>query len=313
MNGIELDADSRVNPLSLTIERDRFNKPVVLGELLGGDKFIVTLDSENKPRHVSGFGDTIFEDERSVRYEYDERIYTIIALKDVTDWLLDQEIPDFTGQPLVIDNFEYLTEHPIGKNEKSAVLEFTVNGWDSDVVLLTEDYKDVCGEDDANMLVFVNDLSEADQEIHRAVYREIAQGCRVYIKRNPYHRADSMISHFMRYGTKYAFNDYSPMIRYDIPVVTYRSIPKTEAERAANAIPARLVVNRKDTYWEACLFAGDDLYSKMSQQATSRNGGFGGEVSHEDFLLKVQTVYMFVGEVDFDFTIKNFDPIKLAS
>lgn len=302
-----MDTFNRANLPSLTIERDRFNRPVVIGELLGGDRFIVTLDNDNKPRYISGFGDTIFEEECSINYKEDERIYTMAALKDVGVWLSDQEIPDFTGQPLVIDNFEYLTEHPIGKNEKSAVLEFTVNGWDSDVVLLTEDYKDVCGEDDANMLVFIDQLDEEDQKRHRALYSQFADACRKYMELKPYSKGMCPPSHFMRYGTK-MLGDDSSMIRYNVPVRTWQTPPTDENQKEADAIPARLIVNRKNKLWEACLFVNDDLYSRMSQEATPLNGDFGNKHSHEGFLRHVQMVYGFTGGIEFEFSTDNFEP-----
>lgn len=311
---IEMDVDYRINPLSLTIERDRFNKPVILGELLGGDRFSMCLNADNKPEYIEGFGDTVFEHERSPSYEENaDRVYTNAALHDVNEWLSTQDVPDFTGMPLELSEFLYLNDHPIGMSAKDVVLQFTINGWDSDVLLLTADHLDIRGEDEANMLVFIDHLPGDVQAAHKAVFHEMADICRDYIKRNPYHRADSLLSHFMRYGTKYAYGDHSELIRYDIPVKTYKSAPQTTAERIANAIPARLVVNRKDTYWEAILYASEDLSSRMSQSITALNGGFGSEYSHEDFLLRVQTVYSFTGGIEFDFVSENFDPIKLAS
>lgn len=314
-NSIEMDVNYRINPLSLTIARDRFNKPVILGELLGGDRFSMCLNAENQPDYVEGFGDTVFEHERSIAYNRKaDRVYTNAALHDVKEWLSTQDMPDFTGLPLELSEFLYLNDHPIGMSAKDVVLQFTINGWDSDVFLLTADHLDIRGEDEANMLVFIDHLPNDAQTAHKAVFHEMADICRHYIKQHPYHRADSLLSHFMRYGTKYAYGDHSAMIRYDIPVNTYNPVPQTAKDKlAAKAIPARLVVNRKDTYWEAILYASETLSFRMSQPITALNGGFGSEYSHKEFLLRVQTVFSFTGGVEFDFVSVDFDPIKLAS
>lgn len=74
-----------------------------------------------------------------------------------------------------------------------------------------------------------------------------------------------------------------------------------------------LPANRKNSYWESIVYVNDDFYSKSAQFATPTNGGFGSELSHKEFLHKVQTVSLFVSAVDFDFVSDDFDPIKLSS
>lgn len=312
---IPLDDDNRINPHSLRFGRNRFNDPVILGELLGGDRFTIYLDGDGNPTVIEGYGETIFEDERSFfkpdgsDREDGDKPYTNLALRDTAEWIKAQTVPDYTDLPLELSNFRYLEEHPIGRKKRDVVVEFDINGWDNEVVLLTDDYQDVCGEDKANMLVFIDDLDPEEQDRYRAVYREIADRVRDHIQMNPYHRADTMLTHYMEYGTRYARGDTSNLIRYDVPVVTYKSIPKTDEERKANGIPARLVVNRKDTFWEGCIYASEDLWSKCSQEATRLNGGFGDYLSHEHFLKKVWTVFAFVDGVDFDFISDDFEPV----
>lgn len=72
-------------------------------------------------------------------------------------------------------------------------------------------------------------------------------------------------------------------------------------------------VNRKNSYWESIVYVNDDFYSKNAQFATPINGGFGSELSHKEFLHKVQLVSLFESGVDFDFVSDYFEPIKLAS
>ncbi|MCH6206651.1 hypothetical protein L3V16_22790 [Brucella ciceri] len=297
---IPLDDDNRINPHTLHFGRNRFNDPVILGETLGGVGFVIRLDSDQNPSWISGRdGETVFEDEWSLfksdgtEREDGDRPYSNYALRDAAVWLTGQKVPDFTGLPLEISNVQYFEEHPFGRKRRDVVVSFDINGWDGDVDILTDDHQDVLGEDHANMLVYFNDLEPDEQERYRAVYREIADLLRVHIKANPYHRADHMLSYFMEYGTKLALGDESDLIRYDIPVVTYKSIPKTDEERKANAIPARLVVNRKDTYWEGCVYVNEDMFSKVSQEATPRNLGFGVWRSHEAFLKHVKMFFMF--------------------
>ncbi|MBR7653773.1 hypothetical protein KCX83_15750 [Brucella oryzae] len=122
-----------------------------------------------------------------------------------------------------------------------------------------------------------------------------------------------MLSYYMEHGVREVAGDDSELIRYDIPIITYKGIPKNDAEHEANGIPARLIVNRKNSYWESIVYVNDDFYLKSAQFATPTNDGFGSYLSHKEFLHKVQLVALFESGVDFDFVSDDFDPIKLAS
>lgn len=316
---IPLNDDNRINPHTLCFGRDRSNDPVILGETLGGDGFVVRLDNNNKPIWISGrHSETVFEDECSI-FKPDgskrdgAKPYSNNALREASYWLAGQTVPDFTGLPLEISNVQYFEEHPFARKQRDIVVSFDINGWDGDVSILTDDYQDFLGEDHANMLVDIKQFDLETQERYRAIYREIAGLLRAHLKTYPYQKADSMLSYYMEHGVSEVSGDDSVLIRYDIPVTTYKSIPKNDVERKASGIPARLVVNRKNSYWESIVYVNDDFYSKSAQHATTTNGGFGSELSHRDFLHKVQMVSLFVSGVDFDFVSDNFEPIKLAS
>jgi len=316
---IPLNDDNRINPHTLCFGRSRSNDPVILGETLGGEGFVIRLDDNNKPVWISGReGETVFEDECSI-FKPDgsrragDKPHSNNALREASYWLDGQTVPDFTGLPLEISNVEYFEEHPFARKNRDVVVSFDINGWDGDVAILTDDYQDILGEDHANMLAGIQQFDPETQERYRAIYREIANLLRAHLKTYPYRMADSMLSYYMEHGVREVAGDDSELIRYDIPIITYKGIPKNDAERKANGIPARLIVNRKNSYWESIVYVNDDFYSKSAQFATPTNGGFGSYLSHREFLRKVQTVSLFVSNVAFDFVSDDFDPIKLAS
>lgn len=312
---IPLDDDNRINPHALHFAHNRFNDPVILGETLGGVGFVIRLDSD----HTCRDGETVFEDECSLfkadgtEREDGDRPYSNHGPRDAAVWLAGQKVPDFKGLALEISNVQYSEEHPFARKRVDVVVTFDTNGWDGDVDILTDDHLIVLGEDHANMLVDVKQFDLEAQKRYRAIYREIAGLLRAHPNTSPYQIADSMLSYYMDNGAREVKGDDSKLIRYDIPVTTYKRISKNDVERKANGIPARLIVNRKKSYWESIVYLNDDFYSKSSQHATPTNGGFGSELSHRDFLHKVQWVSLFVSGVDFDFVSENFEPIKLAS
>lgn len=316
---IPLNDDNRINPHTLCFGRSRSNDPVILGETLGGDGFVIRLDDNNKPVWISGrHGETVFEDECSI-FKPDgsrragDKPHSNNALREAFYWLDGRTVPDFSGLPLEISNVEYFEEHPFARKKRDVVVSFDINGWDGDVAILTDDYQDILGEDHANMLAGIQQFDSETQERYRAIYCEIANLLRAHLKTYPYRMADSMLSYYMEHGVREVAGDDSELIRYDIPIITYKGIPENDVERKANGIPARLVVNRKNSYWECIVYVNDDFYSKSAQLATPTNGGFGSYLSHKEFLHKVHTVSLFVSAVDFDFVSDDFEPIKLAS
>lgn len=89
-------------------------------------------------------------------------------------------------------------------------------------------------------------------------------------------------------------------LKYDLPVIV---------DHNAQKLAGRLSISRTPDFWCGTCFVSPDLWIDMEQHATARNGGFGAEKTHGQFLLQVALVFAFRGGCFFDFADNSRTPI----
>lgn len=283
-NQPEFDRGNLVNTDSIEIKRNAYNMHVLLCYTHNDEYFEATVREDGYVL-ITKNTDTIFEYERNQFNKNQDFVcvYTERVIQDLKAWINTNGLPDILNKPISISDIRYIEEHPaLGK----LAIECVVNDYSE--ISFGIDSKTMKINDfvfDEIPAALVQECADRGVDIefikkHNEINREISRQLNEFIQNEPYHPADSMLSYKMAYETQYLNFDFSEITRYDIPV-------SVEGEAG------RLVINRKDSFWEACLFIHDEKWAKMEQNETPNNGGF-AHMNDNDFLMRVITVFGFM-------------------
>lgn len=239
---------------------------------------------------ISKDSDTIIEYEREQFNNNQDFIciYTDRAIQDLKAWVASNGLPDFSSEPTHLSNIRYVERDP-GVGELT--IECVVN--DFRKISLCIDLEKMSVVDnvfDEIPAILVRECADYGGDVkvlkkHNEIDREISRQLNEFIQSHLYHPADDMLSYRMEYGVFYYDHDFSQIIRYDVPVVV-------------DGKSGRLVVNRKDSLWEACLYISDNNWSKFQQSESSRMGAF-SHMNDTDFLNRVRDLCILSGGGDF--------------
>lgn len=294
LNNSDFDSDNLVNIETLEFKRDKHNDTHITG-YTHNDEYFEAIVHDDLSVRLTHDEDTIFELESKVASKFDDfvKVYTERAERDLSAWIKTQSIPDFKNMPTVISNVSYIQEHPF---YCELGIEYVVNDFETIGFMIDPETLELGSSNynhgDFNYEIMAEaGVSEGEIERVRKIDNELRKFAENYVIMNPYNVADNFLTYKMESGVRLNNYDFSEMKKYDVAVTV-------EGETA------RLIVNRKDSFWEACLYLSDQKYAKMEQDETVKNGGF-SHMNDDEFLSRVCLVYGFMKGIFIDLEDKQ--------
>lgn len=279
-NQPEFDNGNLVNTDSIEIRRNRYNMHVLLCHTHNDEYFEATV-REDGYIFISKDADTIFQEEKRNVSTDRIPIYTIRATDDLTAWVQNNPLPDLSEECIELSKIRYIEDHP---EHGKLSIECLVNDFDQVSFPVDPDKMEVVADhviDRVPKAIIYDAITTGGADNVRPFFidKEISSRLNHIVKIHPYHPADDMLSYRMAYETQYLNFDFSELMRCIVPVVV-------DGEKG------RLVINRKDSLWEACLYIHPEKWAKVAQDETQRNGGF-AHMNDDEFLMRVITVFGF--------------------